>query len=917
MLLLNVRRWSHMDTDIMTASLEDRLRESEQRYRSLFENNHAVMLIVDPDNGAIMDANPAACTYYGWPREQMRGKSISEINTLTEPQVHEEMRAARISQRNHFLFKHRRADGSIRDVEVYSGPIELGSRELLYSIVHDVTERKRAREALARKERYYRSLIFNLHEDILVIDSSYRISDINNTALATLGKTRAEVIGRACHEVLHGITAPCHAQGEYCGLRQVFDTGEPCNMRHRHLRGDGSRVYIDILMSPIKDTSGTVTHVVEAARDVTDLLQTQEALQASEQRYRMLAENSLDAIWTMNLDLEFTYINPAVEVLAGYTPEAIVGTHLSDYCEPEYFVKISQLIKKAVDGGPEHQSTIFEALTVKKNGQPLPLEIHGKVVFDAQGHPVRLQGIARDITERKFGEQALRESEKRFRLLVESSPDAIYVQTESRFSYLNNAALHLFGAAGAAELIGRPLLDRIHPDFHGLVRKRVHLINQEKAILPLSEQIYLRMDGTPVAVEVSAVPIRYDGKDGALVFIRDISSRHAAEKERNQLQAQLYQAQKMESVGRLAGGVAHDFNNLLSIILGYGEIILEELPNSHPHFEALSQMQQAALRARELTRQLLAFSRKQVLKMHVVNVNSVLTGFEKLLRRVIGEDIALNMALGAGPLHVHADTAQLEQVLMNLAVNARDAMVDGGTLTIETAAVQLDETYTARTFGLSPGHYVMITISDSGSGMDRDTIDHLFEPFFTTKPKDKGTGLGLATSYGIISQHGGTIWVTSQPGQGTTFTIYLPMIPGEPLIEMPPLPKPPTSIAKTATILVVEDDLTVRKLACTMLSRCGFQVIESEDAFDAIRLAHESRCAIDLVLTDVVMPEMKGPEVFARIQESHPAAQVLYMSGYTDDVIAHRGVLDNGRQFLQKPFSMQVLITKIRDVLDP
>jgi signal transduction histidine kinase/DNA-binding response OmpR family regulator len=388
----------------------------------------------------------------------------------------------------------------------------------------------------------------------------------------------------------------------------------------------------------------------------------------------------------------------------------------------------------------------------------------------------------------------------------------------------------------------------------------------------------------------------------------------AADEARSNLEAQLFQAQKMEAVGRLAGGVAHDFNNLLSVILGYAEIVVEDLSGDHPHRDSLKEIYNAAVRAKNVTRQLLAFSRKQVLEMEMIDINTLVSGFEKLLRRIIGEDIDLVLSLAPAAGYVKADMSQLEQVIMNLAINARDAMPEGGTLTIETAVVDLDEVYTFNRPDVSPGTYAMIAVSDTGIGMDRDTLSRLFEPFFTTKDKDRGTGLGLATTYGIVKQHGGSIWVYSEPGQGSVFRIYLPLSAME--AEVPASKRERLqTLGGTATILVVEDDLAVRKLTCNILAGKGYRVIAAESAQDAVTLAEKYRDPIHLLVTDVIMPGLKGPEVLRRIAQFHPAARVLYMSGYTADMITRQGVLNEGLQFIQKPFTISALLEKVAHVL--
>lgn len=413
---------------------------------------------------------------------------------------------------------------------------------------------------------------------------------------------------------------------------------------------------------------------------------------------------------------------------------------------------------------------------------------------------------------------------------------------------------------------------------------------------------------------LSASPVIVSGQRRVLVFLEDVSKRRASERREKELESQLYQAQKMESVGRLAGGVAHDFNNLLTVILGYGDILLGDLQENHPYYSMLKAIHDSALRARTLTRQLLAFSRKQVLEMTTVDANAVVSGFEKLLRRVIGEDIALELLLAQSPLTIRADPAQVEQVLMNLAVNARDAMPRGGRLTIETKASYLDEAYARTKPGVVPGHYAMIRISDTGCGMDRATLGRVFEPFFTTKPKDKGTGLGLATSYGIVKQHGGNIWAYSEPGLGTTFKIYLPLIK-EGTLEERAAPSPNPTPSGNAAVLVVEDDPSVRELAANILRRGGYSVIEAEGISEALRLLDRHQGPIDLLLTDVIMPEMDGPDVFSRLSRRYPSLSALYMSGYTDDVLERRGITKDGIHFIQKPFTAGLLLEQVEAVL--
>lgn len=385
-------------------------------------------------------------------------------------------------------------------------------------------------------------------------------------------------------------------------------------------------------------------------------------------------------------------------------------------------------------------------------------------------------------------------------------------------------------------------------------------------------------------------------------------------RDREGLEDQLRQAQKVEVIGRLAGGVAHDFNNLLTIISGYTDLTLGQLPEGNPLHENLEEIRNAARRAAELTRQLLAFGRRQILAPKVIDLNAVVADTQKMLRRLIGEDIDLVAVLTPELWRLKADSGQIEQVIMNLAINARDAMPHGGRLTLETQNVELDDAYARAHVAVQPGPYVMLAVSDTGSGMDRETLGHLFEPFFTTKGPGQGTGLGLATVYGIVKQSGGNIWVYSEVGRGTTCKVYLPRV-DEPLESTTP-PKPRASLRGTETILLVEDEQAVRLLARRVLEGNGYAVLEAADGLKAIELVRHYEGPIHLLVTDVVMPHMSGRAVADAVTSLRPTMKVLYLSGYTANAIVHRGVLDPGTPFLEKPFTPGTLASKVREVLD-
>jgi len=508
------------------------------------------------------------------------------------------------------------------------------------------------------------------------------------------------------------------------------------------------------------------------------------------------------------------------------------------------------------------------------------------------------------------------ESEYRFRAIVENAPEPIFIQAQMCFAYLNPKALDLFGAQDARELLGTPVMERCHPDYRELVKQRIKTLNEDRKPVEVAfAQKMLRLDGTSVWVETTGQPIVYEGKNGALVFARDISARKHHEQEREKLQAQLLHAQKMESVGRLAGGVAHDFNNMLSVIIGYTELALENAALDVSLGEDLTEVLNAGKRSAEITRQLLAFARQQTIEPQLLELNETVEGMLKMLRRLIGEDIDLSWRPGHGPMPVFMDPSQLDQLLANLCVNARDAIGGVGKLTVETDHVRFDEEYCADHAGFIPGEFILLAVSDDGCGMDKQTRENIFEPFFTTKGVGQGTGLGLATVFGIVKQNKGFINVYSEPGKGTTFKIYLPPHTGDGA-GIKAQETAEITAGHGETVLVVEDEIPVLKLARNILTGLGYTVLTAPTPGKALALAQARIGGIHLLLTDVVMPEMNGRELAEHLQTHYPNIKVLFMSGYTASVIAHRGVLDKGLNFIQKPFSNRELGVKVRAALE-
>jgi PAS domain S-box-containing protein len=484
------------------------------------------------------------------------------------------------------------------------------------------------------------------------------------------------------------------------------------------------------------------------------------------------------------------------------------------------------------------------------------------------------------------------------------------------FTLVNDSLCRILGYS-REELIGMSYKIYTPPEEVGMVFQAYNRIYRMGEPARNYNLRVIRKDGSIGLAETSGFAIRNEQGEviGFRGLRRDITERKQAEEEREKMTVQLQQAQKMESIGRLAGGVAHDFNNFLTSIIGNVELALWDSDPKGEIGERLKEIRQAAERAASLTRQLLAFSRKQVLQPEIVDLNEVVREVKKMLGRIIGEDVVLETFLAPELGRVEADAGQLEQVIINLGVNARDALPKGGRFTIETVNIELDEIYTAGHVGVTPGSYVMLSVSDNGIGMSPDVRAQIFDPFFTTKEKGKGTGLGLAMVYGIIKQSKGNIWVYSEEGRGTTFKIYLPRVDKDPVKEKKKELEREVH-SGSETVLVVEDDQSLRHLVVDVLQRYGYTVLAAKDGPEALTLLGNSIGPIQLLLTDVVMPGMNGRELAERVEKIHPEIKTLFMSGYTDNAIVHHGILDEGIAYLQKPFAPEVLARKIREVLD-
>ncbi len=646
-------------------------------------------------------------------------------------------------------------------------------------------------------------------------------------------------------------------------------------------------------------------------------------IERSREGLDFLAENMADIVWTVDREFRTTYVSPSIEKVLGFTPQQRARQPIGEVLTEESLREVTALMAHefARDGEPgldPDRIVEFEAEFYHADGHTMWLDNRVRGVRDEDGAVIGIYGCSADITERKRAEQRLLAERERAQTYLDlAGVMFVALDTQGRISLANARACEVLGW-DEDELVGADWFDTCLPerDRDAIREVSLQLLRGEVEPVEYFENPVVTKDGAERTIAWHNTVLRDDSGAivGHLSSGEDVTERLEAEVERAQLEQRLHQSRRMEAVGRLAAGVAHDFNNVLTVISANAGIMLEDVPRADPLRESIEEIAAACDQAAGLTRQLLTFSRKQVIEPRVLDLSQLLDNLRAMLQRLIGEDILLQTSSPLGLGHVLVDPSQAEQVVLNLAINARAAMPEGGELRIELEDVRIGEHECRRYADATPGEYVALSVSDNGEGMDEATRERIFEPFFSTRAQGEGTGLGLATVYGIVTQHGGWIRVDSRPGVGTRFVAHFPRATG----EAQPIPSglSPKLAGGDETILVVEDDKNVRNLVVRLLERLGYRVLRAAGGREALELARRHDGPIDLLLTDVVMPRMNGHELSLLLTEARPTVQTLFTSGYTADVIAHHGVLEEGVELVAKPFSPEDLANRIRAILD-
>ncbi|MFO0947325.1 MAG: PAS domain S-box protein [Planctomycetota bacterium] len=1001
--------------------VEEELRESEQRFRE-FVDHAADAFFLHDEQGVILDVNSQACRSLGYCRQELIGMSPQDFDADLTPEARAKIWHELFAGRTVAIeTRLRRKDSTTFPVEVRIRPFTSGGKRFAVALCHDISARKRSEDALRSSEAQLRLFAEHVPAPIAMLDRELRYLQVSRRWLTDYRLGDKDLSGLRHYDVFPETPEHWRAAHGRC----LAGATETCD-EEIFRRANGSIQWVRWEVRPWYRSASEIGGIIIFSEDITERKLAQQKMREREVRFQKVFENADTGIAISDASGRLLECNPAYCKLLGYTPKELQSSSFASYIHPDDRERNLALIASLQKG--EIPSFEIENRYRHKDGRSVWVHKFTALLPKDSDAPSNMMALVTDITERRAAEQSLRESEERYRKLMDVLPGAVFVHANDEIVFCNPAFVRLMGVERADALLGKSPFDIVPSDYHSLLRSRIdkmrrshdplpgvemHLLRPDGRTVPVysvatafsgfgphailvacsdlterersiqllrsvmdsvtdailtidehgiiqssnpgSERSFgyseielvgknvkllmpppyneehddyianylrtgvarmigsgreaegLRRDGTRFPVEITITEFQIDGERRFTGVLRDITARQ-------RLEAELQQAQKMEAVGRLAGGVAHDFNNLLTIINGYSDMLLTKMPDPTTASEFIVAIRDAGNRAARLTQQLLAFSRKAVVEPRSLDLNEIVAQSAKLLLRLIGEDILLSVLTDPNLPRIRADSGQIDQLIMNLVVNARDAMPKGGRLTIETKPITIAPDDAKGHVDVKPGKYARLAIADTGHGMPEEVKCRIFEPFFTTKGIGKGTGLGLAVVHGVVTQCGGYVEVRTIVGEGTTFYLFFPAVAGEAETPAPPDRSPPAHGKET--ILLVEDEDSVRIIARRALESQGYRVLASARGTEALRLAENFAEPIDMLVTDIVMPEVGGRQLAESIKELRPNILVLYMSGYTDDSVVHHGVLEANDAFLQKPFTPQTLARKVRAILD-
>jgi len=887
---------------------EDALRVSEEKFRNLFNNAEVGMFRTRIDGSDILEMNEKFLDIFGRTREEMQG-SPSVIH-WADPSEREEM-LRRLELEGHvpefecrMLNKQGEVRSCLTSLRLYR------EQRILEGSIIDITERKQAEEALQASEKFLETLINAIPIPVFYKDKNGRYLGFNKAFETFCGEPMEGLIGKTVFDINPPELAKIYQNKD----DELFESEGVQQYKSQVKNAHGELRDVIFNKAVFTVNQETLGGLIGAILDITEIKRKDEALQCSEEKYRELIENLNDLIYIVDLNGTIIYVSPPIESVLGYTFSDLAGKNYEHLVHPDHLDAIRQVFKDVLQN--RIYPTNFRIRT--KSGEYRWVRASNRPIHE--GNQVKgIQGVLTDIDEQKRAEEALRESERILDATGKKGKIGGWEHDLTTGKALWTQALYDIIEIPYDQL--PPSVDE-HLGYYPPEDRKILEQAYDQAVdqgIPfnLELQVYTskkklhwcRVQGEPMLENGKCVKMRGT--------FQDITDFKLAEKEKQTLEGQLQQSQKMEAIGLLAGGIAHDFNNLLTTIIGYSDFVQDQVRENPSLYGEIEEIRKAGRKAAALTRQLLAFSRKQLIRPEILNLNDILTDTEKMFRRTIGEDIEFKTMFEPELWKVKVDPGQIEQILLNLVVNARDAMPTGGKLTIETANVELDDAYFQK-YGVKDkrGSYVLLSVADSGIGMDEETLSRIFEPFFTTKERDQGTGLGLSTVYGIVKQNNGHIRADSEPGKGTTFKVYFQRIKTDEVSDDIEEQLDENQLKGSETILIAEDSETLLKLTQKMLESYGYKSLTSQNGHEAMEIFKGHDGPIHLLLTDVVMPDMNGRELAEQIQSESPKVQVLYMSGYTDDTISKHGVLYDDVEFIEKPFSTKDLGLKVREVLN-